>query len=257
MMQPRPRPLVGLARLTLLEARRTAVGKSVIAAIAIALGLALFMDRIVMTEQARAAVVAYAVIVRLGVVLLIAQAIIANTVRDLHERVVEHFLALPLTRLQYAIGKWLGWAAVAAVSAVAAGLPLLGFGGTPGRLAWTLSFVVEAVIVASLALLLALALGRVVTAMLAFCCLYLFARISYLLILLANNMGASEGSAVERFDAFYIELASYLLPRMDRFAETAWLTGGAIRLEPGLLQGAIYLALLGAVASLELRRKQI
>jgi hypothetical protein len=256
MMQPISRPMAGLARLTILEARRTAVGKSVIAAIAIALSLALFMDRIVMTEQARAAVVTYAVIVRLGLVLLIAQAIIANTVRDLHERMVEHFLALPLTRLQYAIGKWLGWAAVAAASATAAGLPLLGFVGIPGRLAWTLSFVAEAVIAASLALLLALALGRVVTAMLAFCCLYLFARISYLLLLLANNMGASEGSAVERFDAFYIQIASYLLPRMDRFAETAWLTGGAIHLGPGLLQGVIYLALLGAVASLELRRKQ-
>ena len=97
MMRPMPRPMAGLARLTLLEARRTAVGKSVIAAIAIALCLALFMDRIVLTEQARAAVVTYAVIVRLGLVLLIAQAIIANTVRDLHERVVEHFLALPLT----------------------------------------------------------------------------------------------------------------------------------------------------------------
>jgi len=256
MMLPGARAIAGLGRLTLLEARRTAVSKSVIAAIAIALSLALFVDRIVLTEQARAAVVAYAVIVRLGLVLLIAQAIIANTVRDLHERMVEHFLALPLTRLQYAIGKWLGWAAVAAISAIAAGLPLLGFAGTSGRLAWTLSFVVEAVLVASLALLLALSLGRVVTAMLAFCCLYLFSRISYLLVLLANNMGASEGSAVERFDAFYIELARYLLPRMDRFAETAWLTGGAIRLGPGLLQGVIYLALLGAVASLELRRKQ-
>jgi hypothetical protein len=232
------------------------VGKSVIAAIVIALCLALFVERIVLTEQVRAAVVAYAVIVRLGLVLLLAQAIIANTVRDLHERVVEHFLALPLTRLQYAIGKWLGWAAVAGVSAIAAGLPLLGFMGTPGRLSWTLSFVVEAVVVASLALLLALSLGRVVTAMLAFCGLYLFARISYLLVLFANNMGASEGSAVERFDAFYIELAGYLLPRMDRFAETAWLTGGAIHVGPGLLQGVIYLALLGAVASLELRRKQ-
>jgi hypothetical protein len=256
MMQPITHRMAGLARLTLLEARRTAVGKSVIAAIVIALSLALFMDRIVLTEQARAAVVAYAVIVRLILVLLIAQAIIANTVRDLHERVVEHFLALPLTRLQFAMGKWLGWAAVAALAAIAAGLPLMGFAGTPGRLAWTLSFVVEAVVVASLALLLALALGRVVTAMLAFCCLYLFARISYLLILLGNNMGASEGSTVERFDLYYIEIASYLLPRMDRFAETAWLTGSAIRLGPGLLQGVIYVALLGAVASLELRRKQ-
>jgi hypothetical protein len=129
--------------------------------------------------------------------------------------------------------------------------------GTSGRLAWTMSFAVEAVVVASVALLLALVLGRVVTAMLAFCCLYLFARISYLLVLLSTNMGASEGSALERFDAWYIELASYLLPRMDRFADTAWLTGGAIRFAPGLLQGVIYLALLGAVASLELRRKQV
>lgn len=252
-----PRPMAGLARLTLLEASRTAVGKSVLVAIGVALGLALFMEHIVLTEQARAAVVAYAVIVRLSLVLLLAQAIIANTVRDLQERVVEHFLALPLTRLQFALGKWLGWAAVAALVAIAAGLPLMGFTGTPGRLAWTSSFVIEAVLVASLALLLALSLGRVVTAMLAFCGLYLFARVGYLLILLGQNMGASEGSAFERFDLVYIQIAGYLLPRMDRFAETAWLTGSAVRFGPGLLQGMIYLVLLGAVASLELRRKQL
>ena len=82
MMLSGARAMICLARLTLLEARRTAVCKSVIAAIAIAFCLALFMDRIVLTEQARAAVVSYAVIVRLGLVLLIAQAIIANTVRD-------------------------------------------------------------------------------------------------------------------------------------------------------------------------------
>ena len=256
MMQPMPRAVIGLARMTLLEARRTAVGKAVIAAIALALGLALFMNRIVLTEQTRATVVTYAVIVRLSVVLLIAQAIIANTVRDLHERVVEHFLALPCTRMQYAVGKWFGWAAVAAVCGVAAGLPLLGFLGTPGRLAWTLSFTAETVVVASLALLLALALRRVITAMLAFCCLYLFARISHLLILLSSNVGTSEGSLLERLDARYIELAGHLLPRMDRFADTAWLTGGGVHLGPGLLQGVIYLALLGAVASIELRRKQ-
>jgi hypothetical protein len=257
MMQPVPRAMAGLARLTLLEARRTAVGKAVMAAIAVALCLALFMAHIVLTEQTRATVVTYAVIVRLSVVLLIAQAIIANTVRDLQERVVEHFLALPLTRLQYAAGKWLGWSAVAACCAIAAGLPLLGFPGTPGRLAWTLSFVAEAVVVASLALLLALAVGRIVTAMLAFCCMYLFARVSYLLILLSNNVDASHGSLFDRFDARYIELASYLLPRMDRFADTAWLTGGAIGVAPGLLQAVIYLALLGSAAGIELRRKQL
>jgi hypothetical protein len=256
-MTPVPRAMAGLARLTLLEARRTAVGKAVIAAIAVALCLALFMSHIVLTEQTRATVVTFAVIVRLSVVLLIAQAIIANTVRDLQERIVEHFLALPLTRLQYAAGKWLGWSAVAAGCAFAAGLPLLAFPGTPGRLAWTLSFVAEAVVVASLALLLALAVGRIVTAMLAFCCMYLFARVSYLLILLSNNVDASHGSLFDRFDARYIELASYLLPRLDRFADTAWLTGGAIRVAPGLLQGVIYLALLGSAAGIELRGKQL
>jgi hypothetical protein len=256
MMPPMPRAVAGLARLTLLEARRTAVGRAALAAIAVALSLALFMDRIVLTDQERATVLTYAAIVRLGLVLLIAQAIIANTVRDLNEHIVEHFLALPLTRLQYAIGKWLGWTGVAMICGAAAGLPLLGFTGTPGRLAWTLSFMAEAVVAVSLALLLALALGRIITAMLAFCCMYLFARISYLLVLLSNNMGANQGSLVDRFDARYIELASYLLPRMDRFADSAWLAGSPVRFGPDVLQGVIYIALLGAVAGIELRRKQ-
>jgi len=109
MRLPMSRAVLGLARLTLLEARRTAVGKAALAAIAIAVGLALFVDRVVLTDQERATVVTYAVIVRLAVVLTLGLAIIANTVRDLNERIIDNFLALPLTRMQYALGKWLGW----------------------------------------------------------------------------------------------------------------------------------------------------
>jgi hypothetical protein len=246
----------GLVRLTLLEARRTAVGKAALGAMAAALFLALFASRIVLVDQERVTVVAYAVIVRLALVFTIAQAIIANTVRDLNERIVDHFLALPLTRMQYAIGKWLGWSAVAAACGVAAGAPLLAMPSTPGRLAWTCSFAAEMVIIASLALLLALTLGRVITAMLSFCCLYLFARIGYLLVLLSANMGATKGSLIDRFDARYVEAAGYLLPRMDRFADTSWLSGAATSIGEVLLQALIYIALLGAAANIELRRKQ-
>jgi hypothetical protein len=233
MMQPMSRAVLGLARLTLLEARRTAVGKAALAAIAIAVCVALFVDRVVLTDQERATVVTYAVIVRLAIVLTLGLAIIANTVRDLNERIIDNFLALPLTRMQYALGKWLGWTLVAVLCAVSAGLPLLGFSSTPGRLQWTLSFAAEMVVVASAALVLALGVGRVVTAMFAY-----------------------QGSLLDRFDSHYVELASYLLPRMDRFAVTAWLAGGPIRIGPDLLQAVIYIALLGAVARIELKHKQ-
>ncbi len=139
-MMPISRAMVTLARLTLLEARRTAVGKSALAAIVIALCLALFVGRIVLIEQTRATIAAYAAFVRVAIVLILGQAIVANTVRDLNERIIDHFLALPLTRMQYALGKWLGWSTVAVVCALAAALPLLGFTGAPGRLAWVLSF---------------------------------------------------------------------------------------------------------------------
>jgi hypothetical protein len=256
MTPPISRAVLGLARLTFLEARRTAVGKSALAAIVIAACLALFVDRVVLTDQERATVVTYAVIVRLGVVLILGLAIVANTVRDLNERIVDNFLALPLTRMQYALGKWLGWTLVGVLCALSAGLPLLGFSGAPGRLQWTLSFAAETVVIASLALVLALALGRVITAMFAFCAMYLFARVSSMLVLLSANMGANHGSLLDRFDARYVELAGYLLPRMDRFAVTAWLSGGPIGFGPDLLQAVIYVALLGAVARIELRRKQ-
>jgi hypothetical protein len=255
-MKPASRPMWGLARLTLLEARRTAVNKAAFGAMTAAVLLALFARHIVLLDQERVTVVAYAVIVRLALVFTLAQAIIANTVRDLNERIVDHFLALPLTRMQYAIGKWLGWSAVAAVCGLAAGTPLLAFSATPGRLAWTCSFAAEMVIIASLALLLALALGRVITAMLAFCCMYLFGRISYLLVLLSTNMGAAKGTLIDRLDARYIEAAGYLLPRLDRFADTSWLSGGSISVGQGWLQAMIYIALLGAAANIELRRKQ-
>jgi hypothetical protein len=249
-------PVWGLARLTFLEARRTAIGKAALAAIIASLLLALFASRIVLTDQERVTVVFYAVIVRLALVFTIAQAVIANTVRDLNERIVDHFLALPLTRMQYAAAKWLGWSGVAALCGLFAGTLLLAFSQTPGRLPWTLSFAAELVVVASLALLLALALGRVITAMMSFCCMYLFARVGYLLVLLSANMGATKGTLIDRFDARYVEAAAYLLPRLDRFADTAWLSGASISAGQGMLQALIYVALLAAAANIELRRKQ-
>jgi len=104
--------------------------------------------------------------------------------------------------------------------------------------------------------LLAFALGRIITAMLAFCCVYLLARISYMLALLSVNMGADHGSLLDRFDARYIRIVGFLLPRMDRFADTSWLSGGPIHFGPDILQAVIYVALLGAVANVDLRRKQ-
>jgi hypothetical protein len=256
MMQPISRAVLGLARLTLLEARRTAVGKSALAAIAIAACLALFVDRVVLIDQERATVVTYAVIVRLAIVLTLGLAIVANTVRDFNERIIDNFLALPLTRMQYAVGKWLGWTVVAVLCALSAGLPLTAFSSTPGRLQWTFSFAAEMAVIASLALVLALGLGRVITAMFAFCAMYLFARVSSMLMLLSSNMGADQGSLIDRFDARYVELAGYLLPRLDRFAVTEWLSGGPVEWGPGMLQAVIYIAVLGAVAHIELGRKQ-
>jgi hypothetical protein len=77
-----------------------------------------------------------------------------------------------------------------------------------------------------------------------------------MLVLLSFNTGANHGSLLDRFDARYVEFAGYLLPRLDRFADTSWLTGAAIHFGPDLVQAAIYIALLGAVAHIELRRKQ-
>jgi len=75
-------------------------------------------------------------------------------------------------------------------------------------------------------------------------------------VLLSANMGATKGNLIDRFDARYVEAAAYLLPRLDRFADTSWLSGGSISMGQGLLQALIYIALLGAAANIELRRKQ-
>jgi hypothetical protein len=133
---------------------------------------------------------------------------------------------------------------------------LVAFTGAPGRLAWTLSLAAETVVIASLALLLALALGRIITAMFAFCCMYLFARVGYLMVLLGGNTVAADSSWLDRFEVHVVELTGYMLPRLDRFADTAWLTGSPIRFGPDILQALIYVAVIAAVAQIELRRKQ-
>ena len=126
------------------------------------------------------------------------------------------------------IGRWLGWSAVAAVCGLAAGSPLLAFSSTPGS--WLgRSFAAETVIIASLALLLALALVGSSPPCSLFA-MYLFARIGYLLVLLSANMGATKGSLIDRVDALALKRPGTCcrgwialpIPRADRRCDQHW-----------------------------------
>jgi hypothetical protein len=250
------RTLLAIARYTILESRRTFIVRAGISGFAAVFLLALFIAHTALTEPVRIEVTMYAVLVRIVLAAVIGLGIISNTVRDLESRLTDNFLALSIPRMRYVLGKWLGYATVAVLLALLAAAPLALFAGTPGRLAWALSLAAESLVTASLALLLGLSLGRVVTATLAYCAIYVFARIGFLVVLLGATTRNSTHALVDRIDSGYVEFATYLLPRLDRFAETAWLTGGAVRFGPDLVQAAIYLALLGTVASFEINRKE-
>ena len=123
---------------------------------------------------------------------------------------------------------------------------------------WTLSLFVEGVIVAVAALFFALALPSAVTSALAALGLYALGRMIGLLGGIAAAH-APAGPIMWTLDRL-VGLLTLVLPRLDLLSRSAWLVHGAgdlAGLGPALLQGLVYVMLLGAAASFDFGRRQL
>ncbi|WP_413207179.1 hypothetical protein [Rhodospirillum sp. A1_3_36] len=165
-------------------------------------------------------------------------------------RELERLATLPLSSLNLLAGLWLGWLPLGLVLACLAGGVALWLGASaPGLLIWTGSLAVEAGVVIALALFSGITLRRGV-ALAATLCLYAFARLSGLFLAVAHHR--AEAAGLSWADPLLSGLA-LVVPRLDQFARSAWLSGleGGATL-PGFWTGLGLLAQGGGAVMLAL-----
>lgn len=250
-------PAAILARLCLVEARRGGLPWLAAACVLAALAVAAFLSQLAITEAKTLQVAALAAVLRASLAFIVATHVAASTLREIHDKGMEFFLALPLARSTQYLGRLAGFAAGAAALGLAFSLALLPWAPPAAVLAWGVSLALEAALVAAAALFFAVTLAQLVPAIAATLGLYLLARSMAAVQAIASGSLAGT-SDLNRFAAFLVDAVALVLPPLDAVTRTEWLlyaapAGGAYALGMGSL--VLYGVLLAAAGLFDFQRR--
>jgi len=254
-----PRPLLVIARYTLVEARRSGLPWVALACLLVVVTATLFLARVTISEGAALQAAAAAALLRAGAVFVLAAHVIASVTREASDKGLDLALALPVSRSTYYLGKLLGFGALGLVLACVFALPLLAWARAADVAAWGLSLAFEAALVGAAALLFASVLAHNVSAIAATAGLYLLARAMSAIQAIAAGPLADE-SAAGGVARLIVDAIALLLPRLDAATRSDWLVYGAPPAgETALVLGglAAYVALLAAAGLFDFNRKNL
>src|SRR5258708_14613364 len=218
-------PAAILARLILLEARRSGLPWLVAGGLVVALGLAAFLSQVALTESRTLQVAVVAALLRACAVFLVAAQVAASTLREINDKGLELALSYPLARSTQYLGRLAGFIALGALLAVAFSLPLLALAPPAAVARWGLSLAVEGALVAAAALFFSMTLAQVVPAIAATAGLYLLARSMAAIQAIASGP-LTEPSLPSRLAQSAVDAVALLLPRLDLATRTEWLVYG-------------------------------
>jgi ABC-type transport system involved in multi-copper enzyme maturation permease subunit len=247
-----------IARYTVLEAHRTRLPLLGAVVIAILLAASFFVREIAVTESARFQIGFYAATARFAVVFIAALFAIASIAREFQDKGLDVALALDLPRSHYIVGKMAGFLAIAAILACAAGLPLTALAPFDAVAAWSLSLACELAIVLALSLFCAVTFNQLMPAASIVIAFYVFARALTAVRLISANPIADAGALSHRVMAWLIESLAFVLPALDRWAQTEMLLGRPLSW-PAVLEvaahTALFVVILTAAAVFDMHRR--
>jgi ABC-type transport system involved in multi-copper enzyme maturation permease subunit len=246
-----------LAKTILIEAVRNRLLWLAVVVVVIAFGLAQFLNQVAITESREIQTALLAAPLRVAAVFMVAVFAITSMVRESSDKGTELLLSLPAPRYAYLLGKFAGYALVAAILALISALPLLPFANFQGLTLWAVSLVCELLVVTAMSLFCVLSLTQVVPAFAAVAAFYLLSRSMAAMQIIAGAP-LQDPTLADRAVSAIVGLIALLLPGFDGMTQTTWLLGpapgwGALASLVG--QTALYLVLIGSAALFDLYRK--
>jgi len=251
--------ILPIARITLLEAARSRllwlIGVALLASLAVA-GL---LQQVALIEVREVQGAIIAALLRACAVFFMVLFVVMSMVREVNDKFLELALSQPMPRAGYLLGKYLGFAAAAAVIAVALSLPLALFAPVARVSAWTLSLFGELLIMAAVSVFCVLTLSHVLAALTAVTGFYLLARSVAALRIIATPSEENVALA-PRIADWIAQGIALVMPRLDRMTQSAWLADAGVAmadLGSALAQTAIYVLLILAAALFDLYRQEL
>ena len=249
---------LSIVHFTWLEAVRTRLlwfGLSLVIVTAL---VAEFSAALAITESSDFRIEIYAALVRLSLVLLVTLFVASSVTREFQERLLDLVLSRPVPRAWWVVGRFVGFGLTASILAALATLPLLLHVAAAPVALWSVSLWAELCLVAAACLACAITLQQVTAAVTAVAGFYVLARAMTAIVLMSQGPAVDTGSVASTVIATMINWIAHLLPALDRFAPTMWMTAPIS--DPTLVLGvlfeaAVFSALLLAVGLFDFYRR--
>lgn len=174
---------------------------------------------------------------------------------------IDVLLSRPISRTSLVLSYWLGFAAVGAalVLPTVALMYCMRVLSISGYMLWSLSLLLEALLVVTIALFASLTVRSGVSAVLASLAMYALSRMMGFFLATTKVGGLFQEQQVNMLSQFLMKAISTVVPRLDFFAKSNWLIYGPKSYDElwmVLIQAAVFIPLLLAAAVIDFKRKQ-
>jgi len=250
--------ILTIARFTLIESLRNRLLLLCFLLAAISFVMIEFIGELTITEHRVTQIAILAAFLRISAVVLVTLFVVSSMVRELHDKTLEMVLAMPIHRGSYYLGKLAGFLGIALVVCLVFSGVLLLYAEAGALLVWSVSLFLELILVVALSLVMLLSFSQVPAALTAVFVFYGAARLISSLFLMSKAPIMAYTGPGQAFMDRFIALLAWLLPDLQRFTRTEWLsynTASWDALLPVAGQTVVYLSLLSFIALFDFYRK--
>ena len=212
-----------LAHYTILESLRNKMSIIAVFFFFFSFLMAEFIGALVLGEAEVFQSTLVAAMMRLVAVIMLSLFVIGVCLREKQEKQMEIILALPIHRYEYFFGKISGFFVIAFFLSLLFSVPVWAYSNYQSALIWGASLFCELMITTTIAFFLIFTFQYLVPAFIAFLGFYLAARMMNTLQFLAANP-LDTFSKSDHFMKAFIQGLNFILPNLDPFCQSQWLT---------------------------------
>ncbi len=249
-----------IATYTFYEAVRSKLFWLLICMLIITVGLVEFTGSIAITEGREIRSVFFGSLGRLLAVFLLCLFVISSLLREINDKGLELFLAMPVSRGVYFFGKLTGYTLLSICITSLVGICLMLFAPFSQVLIWMVSLFCELLLMTAACIVCVFTLSQIPAALSAVMGFYLLGRSIGAFQLMGHGPLIDPNAWSQKFISGFIDFLAYLLPDFYRFTQSAWLIHSSTQwsdLQPIVGQTLIYLSLLSAIGLFDLYRKNL
>ena len=223
------------------------------------LGLASFLAEVAITEHLEVQLSLISALYRFCAVFLMMVFVVSSIVREFNDKCLELYLAMPISRTIYFVGKITGFVICGFLLSLIFSVVLLLYADLADLILWSISLTLELTIVSIFAFFAVLTFNQqITTSVFITFFFYLISRLTDTIELISEGLIIAPTIGNQILD-FMLSALRLVLPKLADFTQTDWLVyGGSFTELPNLiLITAIYSVLIGAMAMWDFVRKNI